>query len=183
MLNYYEINNNDVRIRLDRKDGSYLWTIIELNDLPLLENIKSLFAHWDKTTQSFYAEYNCNINGKNTIRKLHQLIMGFPKCEIDHIYHDTLDNRRRNLRKATGTQNHANRKPKDGCTSKFKGVSWHKASGKWRVRVKINKQEIYLGLFTDETEAAKIYDKNAQKFFGEYALTNADLNLYLNNQS
>lgn len=45
---------------------------------------------------------------------MHRLIMGQPKgMEVDHINHDTLDNRKENLRVVTTAQNQRNLKKKD----------------------------------------------------------------------
>jgi hypothetical protein len=57
-------------------------------------------------------------------------------------------------------------------SSKFKGVRLEKRAGKWRAQIKINKKYIYLGLFSDEEEAARAYDLKAQELFGEYAALN-----------
>jgi uncharacterized protein len=60
-----------------------------------------------------------------------------------------------------------------GGSSKFKGVSSHKASGKWSAQIKIDGENKYLGLFTDEIEAALAYDSAAIKAWGPEAYTNS----------
>lgn len=50
-------------------------------------------------------------------------------------------------------------KTRRGLSSKYYGVCWHKASGKWRGDVRFNKTHHYLGYFTDEVEAAKAVDQ------------------------
>jgi len=77
-----------------------------------------------------------------------------------------------NLRKATNSLNSANKKKASNTKSKYKGVSIHKSSGLWRARLKINKNELHLGLFKDEIEAAKAYNNAALKYFGEYCRLN-----------
>lgn len=42
---------------------------------------------------------------------------------------------------------------KASFTSKFKGITFHKASQKWRAQPTINGKQTYLGLFTSEEEA------------------------------
>jgi hypothetical protein len=167
MKNYYEINGDIVKIRIDHRNGSTLWTIIDLADLSIIENMNRKFsAFWDKHAKSFYV-YN------RSIGMLHQVLMGFPGCQVDHINHDTLDNRRSaNLRLATASQNQGNRKLQVGCASQYKGVCWHKNHNKWMSRITINKKVIYLGYFQDEIEAAKAYDEAAKIYFGEFALMN-----------
>lgn len=55
---------------------------------------------------------------------MHRQIMNAPvDMEIDHIDHETLDNRHCNLRIVTSSQNSMNSKKRKGCSSRFKGVS------------------------------------------------------------
>jgi hypothetical protein len=44
-------------------------------------------------------------------------------------------------------------------TSGYRGVSFHKASKKWRATIKINGNQVWLGLFSKKEEAALAYDK------------------------
>lgn len=87
---------------------------------------------------------------------------------VDHINNDRKDNRINNLRVATSQQNNSNKKPRKNSTSKYKGVSWDKESGKWRAAC--NRK--YLGKFHDEKEAARAYNKEAKKQHGEFAYIN-----------
>lgn len=109
---------------------------------------------------------------------MHRLIAGTPVgCETDHINGDGLDNRRANLRVATPSQNRANMgKPArpDGSahTSRFKGVSWDKARGKWISRIGVNGVSRNLGRYDIEEQAARAYDLAAIAAWGEFALVN-----------
>jgi hypothetical protein len=91
---------------------------------------------------------------------------------VDHINHDPLDNRRSNLRVCSHLQNNHNRLNQKGSRSPYKGVSWFPRSKTWRVRIRIMGKETLLGYSKDEKEAAKLYDKAAKKFFGEFACLN-----------
>ena len=54
----------------------------------------------------------------------------------DHKNHNGLDNRRLNLRESTRRQQACNRRKRIGdYTSKYKGVSYRKDSGKWRAKI------------------------------------------------
>lgn len=64
------------------------------------------------------------------------------------------------------------RKKRQGCSSRYKGVSWSKVSQKWRARIKVNGECLYLGLFDDESEAAGAYNRAALEHFGRLALLN-----------
>jgi hypothetical protein len=90
---------------------------------------------------------------------------------IDHKNGDSLDNRKENLRIATYRQNSQNkRKINKNTTSQYKGVSRFRTG--WHATIRVNGKCISLGIFSDEKEAALIYDKNAKEFFGEFACTN-----------
>ncbi len=104
---------------------------------------------------------------------LHRFIMGYPKKCVDHKNRNTLDNRKRNLRICTHSENIRNRRPQNG--RKFKGILWRKGRLYWKyqayIRNKDKKQE-YLGTFSDIEDAARAYNKAAKKYFGEFACLN-----------
>lgn len=88
--------------------------------------------------------------------------------EVDHINGDRLDNRTSNLRVCTRKQNCQNRRSLKNSSSKYLGVTWNKRAKKWQAQIKGK----YLGIFRNETDAAKAYDKIARQFYGEYANLN-----------
>lgn len=93
----------------------------------------------------------------------------WPKKEIDHKNRIRSDNRWRNLRLATTTQNRANSSLRCDNTSGVKGVSWHALRRKWRVRVYVGGKEKHLGLFTNFKTAGRTYQQAAKQSFGEFA--------------
>jgi AP2 domain/HNH endonuclease len=102
---------------------------------------------------------------------MHRMILeGYPF--VDHVNGNGLDNRKANLRQATAQEQAWNRKKQGNCSSKYKGVCWSKHARKWVVHIKIDYQQVYLGYFKDEVEAALAYDEAARKNFGEFARTN-----------
>jgi hypothetical protein len=110
-----------------------------------------------------------------TIQRMHRFIMELsdPAVQVDHRDHDGLNNQRGNLRPATNAQNRSNgRKPATGHTSRFKGVYWNKKDGKFRAQIKVLQLNIYLGLFDQEIDAARAYNKAAVRHFGEFAQLN-----------
>ncbi len=116
---------------------------------------------------------NTEIDGRPT--KLHGLLMG-PAPEgqvIDHINGDGLDNRRKNLRFCTQSENHANEHPRKG-SSPFKGVSFDKSRNKWSAKITVEGKTINLGRFDREGQAALAYDNEARKRFGRAARLNTD---------
>lgn len=93
--------------------------------------------------------------------------------EIDHINNDPLDNRIENIRACSRSENNFNRKKKvPGCSSNFKGVSYHKAAKKWMAYIDYLGKRYYLGLYDNPESAARAYDLKASELFGKYAAIN-----------
>lgn len=112
--------------------------------------------------------YIYTTNNENKIISLHRLIMDFPKdIEVDHINRIKFDNKRENLRIATGVQNTRNQSLRIDNTSGIIGVSYHINAEKWRVYISVNDKQIYLGLFTDIEEAIVVRLKAEKEYFGE----------------
>jgi len=110
---------------------------------------------------------------------MHRIILGIgADQQVDHINYDGLDNRRANLRACTQEQNLQHARSITPHSSKYKGVSWHKAGRKWRATIMVNKEYIHLGFFVNEKAAAKAYDKAAQKHFRDFASTNETTRAY-----
>lgn len=121
-----------------------------------------------KSGQRFYAQRHKN--GRNI--SMHRMIMQAPKqMVVDHIDGNGLNNRRANLRLCSIPENLRNRRSPGG-TSKYKGVTFHKQRKKWRAVISSNRRHIHLGLFDDEIDAARAYDRKADELFGEFAYLN-----------
>eukprot|EP00884_Botryococcus_braunii_P006967 jgi/Botrbrau1/16271/Bobra.0066s0052.1 len=63
-------------------------------------------------------------------------------------------------------------------SSKYRGVSTHKQSGKWVSQIKAGGKQIYLGFYKDQLTAAQAYDQAAINVQGEKAETNFPLVTY-----
>lgn len=138
-----------------------------LIDNPDYKNLKRF--NWSINTQGYVCRYEKSKSGKLISILMSREIMGFPKgFWIDHKNRNILDNRRCNLRVCKGAQNRANSRKSFNKTSKYKGVSWDSINNKWEVKI----QERRLGRFSDERDAALMYDIAAQIIFGEFALIN-----------
>ena len=104
---------------------------------------------------------------------MHREILRTPKEKVsDHINGDGLDNRRSNLRICTQAQNSMNKNSSRNTSSKFKGVTFHKQTGKWQSQIETEGKMYYLGYYDDERRAALEYNKKAKEFFGEFAKLN-----------
>jgi len=100
---------------------------------------------------------------------MHTLLTGWPIT--DHMNGNGLDNRRTNLRRASRSQNMANRRKLSGSSSAYKGVSLQ-SDGKWKAQIGHARRRIYLGLFCTADGAARAYDEAARQLFGEFAALN-----------
>jgi hypothetical protein len=88
---------------------------------------------------------------------------------IDHRDRDATNNRWRNLRRATASQNNANRRRPRNNTSGYKGIYRGRRPGQWCAHVGVNGQSIHLGTFLTAQAAHAAYLAAARKLFGEFA--------------
>ena len=95
---------------------------------------------------------------------LHNFITG--QIWLDHINGNPLDNRRRNLRTATPSENNFNRRNHRGSRSAYKGVDWH--MGAWRARIGARGKRYNLGYFPTEEDAREAYQLAAESLHGDY---------------
>ena len=122
-----------------------------------------------------YATTKIKINGIKTSIRMHRIIMGlesFDARQVDHINHDGLDNRKENLRICSKQQNNMNRRPNRNRTSKYKGLTLQKTTGKWIARISIDGKYMNLGTYRREDVAAVKYNEAALKYYGEFARLN-----------
>jgi len=105
---------------------------------------------------------------------MHRQVLGVTdsRIHVDHVDGNGLDNRRSNLRPATHSTNQRNAAKQRGRSSRYKGVCWSKKLGKWQASICLGTRQLHLGVFTDEKEAAEVYDSAALEYFGSFARLN-----------
>lgn len=103
---------------------------------------------------------------------LHRSILDAPPdlC-VDHADGDLLNCTRANLRLCTRAENSRNLHTTRG-SSRFRGVTFHKQAGRWQAALMTGGRNYHLGLFEDETAAARAYDTAARHHFGAFASPN-----------
>ena len=93
------------------------------------------------------------LNGEKFNVYLHHFLIGTPvdrRLEIDHINLDGGDNRKKNLRFVTKSQNKRN--------NKGKGYYWNKQTKKYHSQMYFHNKNYYLGSYKTEKEAKHAYE-------------------------
>jgi hypothetical protein len=146
MTNPYRVEGDYTIILLqDRKSEEFHRLIIDTSDLPrvlALPNPIRLTTQYSKSTVVRYGVLS--VEGQHY--RVHRWLLDAPPgIEVDHINHDGLDNRRRNIRLATRSVNLANRRMSSYRSRRI--VLQHKEDdnrwGAW----------VFLGEFTNEDDA------------------------------
>lgn len=153
-----------------RKGVFYGYAVIDLADLEKVQD-----TSWTKGATGYAVG---RPKGSDKAVPLHRfLIYGMEAGgTTDHINGDTLDNRRANLRKCTTKENTRNTKLAKNNTSGRKGVRKTK-EGNWKARITVDRKEIHIGHYSTIEEASAAYDAAALMMHGEFARTNASLDL------
>ena len=146
------------------------FTIVDDEDYKELNQF-NWHAHWCISTKSFYVErrrLKRDPTGPTGV-SMHRFIMDAPKgMQVDHINHDTLDNRKDNLRICTVSQNAINKGKNSTNKSGHKGVCWHKRHNKWIAQIRVSGRILHLGYFLNKEIAAQAYKDASRKYHGEF---------------
>lgn len=142
--------------------------IVDDEDFEIVSKLR-WYADWNPNTKSYYAKRkdgSCHYG-------MPRFIFGLKKGDkrvVDHINHDTLDNRRCNLRVCSYSENKVNTKIKSNNTSGYVGVGLYKPNGKWVARVSIGNKREHIGYFDTIEQAVSAREKRAEELFGEFKL-------------
>lgn len=146
-----------------QRDKIQGYTIVDDEDYLLLNQ-----WHWSLSNKGY--AYRKENRVKSIL--LHRVVTSCPgDLIVDHINHNKLDNRRKNLRVCTQKENVRNRRALPH-SSRYKGVYRDAIRNLWVAKIKVNYQGRFLGRFNNEIEAAKAYDEAAKKYFGEFSKLN-----------
>lgn len=107
--------------------------------------------------------------------RLHSLLLP-DAAMVDHIDRNPTNNCYANLRPCTKAENVINSKLRSDNTTGYRGVSYHKASGSYQVRINIVRKNknirLNLGLYLTAESAALVYNVAARRYHGEFAFIN-----------
>lgn len=153
-VNDLDLNHKDRYYIMDIHfvGGTNVWIVLFDQD-DIIEEIEKHCWRIKKTPSGAkYAETSIKKpNGKWRSFYLHNLIMGVKKgFVIDHINHDTLDNRKSNLRFVTMQHNAVNRKTTRGY---YRSKEKYRQNKPWFAYIFKDGKNINLGAFKTEDEA------------------------------
>lgn len=146
------------------KDGFLYWKCVSHPNKGYLR---------DKPAGSIHKTGYRHITWMGKVHKAHRLIFmlhhDYLPSEVDHINGNRSDNRIENLRPANRSENQCNRNILASNTSGYAGVSWHKKSQAWVVRVMKNGKTVVQQYFKD-LELAGLFAAEARSLYhGTYA--------------
>ena len=136
-------------------------TKIDLDDIEKVDKYK-----WCVQTGRGYSYV---MNSK--LGQLHRFLMNCPNdMQVDHINHDTFDNRKENLRVCTSQENSWNSKIQTNNSSGYTGVK--KKGDNWEAQIIINKDTIKLGVFSTVEEAVEARKQAEIRYYKNFAPEN-----------
>lgn len=112
-----------------------------------------------------YVVRNVQVDGAWRELRMHHVVLGIepgslpPGQHVDHLNHNTLDNRAANLRVVSREVNQRYRRGNSTSTSPFKGVSWCNRTRRWLAQSSIGGRKKFIGYYQTQEEAADAYDK------------------------
>lgn len=87
-------------------------------------------------------------------RAIFAIVTGaWPEADVDHRNGNRMDNRWANLRSATRSENHQNRRARPTT-----GAYWHKKSKRWQSQITIRGVTTWLGFFDRQEDAISAYE-------------------------
>ena len=127
-------------------------------------------ATFNPTNRQWYALRSIRIGKKTISFRMARELAGIPrgdKRQVDHANHNTLDNRRFNLRICTPAQNQHNTRGHSNGKSGYKGVFFDSSHGKCVAKIMVSGKKYHLGYGTAE-ECAILYRDAARRLHGEF---------------
>lgn len=161
-----------------RKENLYSWNEYKFFDNYAIgtcsdgQTFKIDIEDYDKVSKYYwYVDGNNYLLTRvgNSGIKMHRLVMGVldkPELEVDHIYHDTHDNRKSQLRLSDRSLNCYNRRKTDKNKSGQVGVYWSKPAQKWCAQISKQNKRVYLGSYSDINDAIAARQRAEKELYG-----------------
>lgn len=147
--------------------------LLDKNDLNKLINFGlNWYLFWSNTVKDYYvcATHHYDINNKRKSKTIymHRFLKDCPDdMTVDHLNHNTLDNRQNNLEVKTDLENNRNRKNKanNNSSTGVRNVTYVKSIKKYVVQFWENNKNHRMGEF-DTLEEAKVFaDKYRKNYY------------------
>lgn len=150
--------------------------IIKIHDYEVIiddEDYERVSAiEWKPSFNGYFISHS-TVNGKQVCTHLHRFIIGNTSVkDTDHINQNKLDNRKANLRICSRSENSYNRPKPYAASSKYKGVYWCRAVGKWAANINHRYRTIGLLYSKREDECGYAYNHAAKLLAKEFAYAN-----------
>jgi len=144
------------RLRYDLLTGKFTWKKHPSRSVHWNDRYAGKEAGCVVTEANGYKAVLVRLDGRNY--RASQLAWFFmlrrwPVGEIDHINHNSTDNKWTNIREVDSVGNHRNITKRIDNISGVMGVSWFKRDGNWRVYINVGGKQIHGGNFDSFEEA------------------------------
>lgn len=158
----------------NKDTGILTWLDRDISQFSSVAAHASFKARWAGKEVGFIcAEGYRKMGMKKSVHSVHKIIwkmvygedVPYPEFEIDHINGVRTDNRIKNLRKVTKSENQRNAAMRKNNQSGVMGVNWVKSRQRWVCRIWDGKIHKYLGQFA-HLEDAKICRERAERVLG-----------------
>lgn len=176
----YTIKGEVTEIYITNRKGKKFISLIDTEDLQrVLDKSSSWHMIWWEAAKNYYlctTIYLGYVNNKPNYNTLlmHRFIMNAEKdVQIDHIFHNVLDNRKENLRAISQQKNLQNRKSKNiNNTSGYRNVSL--IENRWVIQMQVEGKNTRLKSYPyDQLDEAGVYaEEMREKYYGKFAGNN-----------
>lgn len=168
---YYElsVNNSNLVYKIDKEDFKfaqrYNWWALggKTREYPYLVS-KKIIDRKEK-----HLRFHVEILKSQTETKDYS-----KRVIVDHINGDVTDNRKKNLRVRTQSENNMNKIIQSNNTSGIVGVTWSKKLNMWSSDISVNGQRIVLGKYYYLRNAVRARVDAEKEYFGEHSFRKRD---------
>lgn len=156
---------DDYAVMYIKSKNQILQVLIDKEDVDKVKRY-TWHASYQKDIANYYIETNKKISGGKFMLFLHRYLMDAKdSLTIDHINHNTLDNRKLNLRVCSQKENNLNqaelrRNNKTG----YRNISWQKSCEKYIVTLMIDGKNKTIGRTSSLDDAVKMRDKAKRQY-------------------